>query len=99
MLSQELQAEFDKLSTTQKQQVDARYQELRAEYLTLQQLRQLKNVTQKDLAVLLGIEQANVSRMESRKDMKLSTLSEYIEALGGTLQINAVFSDQVVSLR
>lgn len=99
MLSKELQAELNELSTIQKQQVDARYQELRDEYLTLQELRQLKNITQKDLATLLGIEQANVSRMERRKDMKLSTLNEYIEALGGSLQINAVFPDHVVTIR
>lgn len=99
MLSKELQAEFDGLTATQKKQIEARYQELKEEYLTLQQLRQLKNVTQKDLANLLGIEQANVSRMERRKDMKLSTLNEYIEALGGSLQINAVFPDHVVTIR
>ena len=99
MLSKELQAEFDGLTGTQKEQVEARYQELKEEYLTLQQLRQRKNVTQKDLASLLGIEQANVSRMERRKDMRLSTLNEYIEALGGSLQINAVFPDHVVTIR
>jgi len=99
MLSKELQAEFDKLSLAQKSAVDARFNELREEYLTLQEIRQHKNVTQKDLAELLGIEQANVSRMERRKDMKLSTLSEYIEALGGTLQINAIFPEKVISIK
>lgn len=99
MLSKELQAEFDKLSLSQKSVVDARFNELREEYLTLQEIRQHKNVTQKDLAELLGIEQANVSRMERRKDMKLSTLSEYIEALGGKLQINAVFPEKVVPIK
>ena len=99
MLSKELQAELDQLSGSEQTQVDQRYDELRREYLTLQELRQRKNVTQKDLAILLGIEQANVSRLEGRDDMKLSTLSDYIEALGGTLQVNAVFPDQVVTIR
>jgi len=99
MFSKELQAEFDKLSLSQKSVVDARFNELREEYLTLQEIRQHKNVTQKDLADLLGIEQANVSRMERRKDMKLSTLNEYIEALGGTLQINAIFPEKVVPIK
>lgn len=99
MLSKELQAEFDKLSLSQKSVVDTRFNELREEYLTLQEIRQHKNVTQKDLAELLGIEQANVSRMERRKDMKLSTLNEYIEALGGKLQINAIFAEKVVPIK
>lgn len=99
MLSKELQAEFDGLSSAQKKQIAARFQELKTEYLTLQELRQCKNVTQKDLAKLLGIEQANVSRMERREDVRLSTLSEYVEALGGSLQINAVFPDHVVTIK
>lgn len=45
------------------------------------------------MAKLLGIKQENVSRMEHRADMRLSTIQEYIEALGGTLQITATFPD------
>jgi signal transduction histidine kinase len=36
-----------------------------------------------------GCKQTNVSRLEKRADMKLSTLRDYVEALGGTLQIVA----------
>ena len=45
------------------------------------------------LAKLPRIKQENVSRMERREDMKISTLKDYIEALGGEIQINAVFPD------
>jgi hypothetical protein len=45
-------------------------------------------------AELLGISQGNVSRLEGRSDVYLSTLRSYIEALGGHLEIAAVFDDQ-----
>ncbi|HCV02080.1 MAG: transcriptional regulator [Gammaproteobacteria bacterium] len=99
MLSQELQQELDSLSTKDQEKIDQRYQELREEYLSLQEIRIHRKFTQKDLASLLGIEQANVSRTERRKDLKISTLSEYIEALGGELQINAVFPEQIVHIK
>jgi len=37
--------------------------------------------------------------MERREDMRLSTLKDYIEALGGKIQISAVFPDnQVINI-
>lgn len=60
---------------------------LKSEYLTLQEIRKRQEVTQADIAGLLGIKQENVSRLEKRNDMKLSTLTDYIEALGGHIQI------------
>lgn len=61
--------------------------------LALADLRQSRNVTQVQLAERLGIAQGNVSRMESRSDVYLSTLRSYVEALGGHLEIAAVFDD------
>ena len=46
----------------------------------------------------ISIQQANVSRTERRKDMKLSTLKRYIEAMGGELDIVAKFATNVVHL-
>ncbi len=37
------------------------------------------------MAELLGVKQENISRMERRADLLLSTLSRYIEAMGGKL--------------
>jgi len=62
--------------------------------LALAQLRQSRHVTQVQLAETLGISQGNVSRLEGRSDVYLSTLRGYIEALGGHLEITAVFNDQ-----
>ena len=61
------------------------------EELTLKDLRKAHELTQEKLAALLGMKQASVSDLEKRSDMLLSTLREYIEALGGELEIRATF--------
>lgn len=67
--------------------------------LALAQLRQSRHVTQVQLAETLGISQGNVSRLEARSDVYLSTLRSYVEALGGHLEIAAVFGDERVPVR
>jgi len=57
------------------------------EYMTLQEVRKAMGITQTDIAENMEIEQNHVSRLERRTDMKLSTLKDYIEALGGKLNI------------
>lgn len=84
---------WDEFSDDEKAAIDERYQSLRSEYMTLQEIRKHKNITQEDIANLLGIKQENVSRMERREDIRLSTLTDYIEALGGKINISAVFPD------
>jgi len=69
-----------------------------ADALALAELRQSLGQTQQDLAEKLGVSQPNVSRIEHEEDVYLSTLREYVEALGGRLEITAVFADQVVTL-
>src|SRR5665213_2354218 len=64
--------------------------------LALAGLRQSRHVTQVQLAEDLGITQGNVSRLEGRSDIYLSTLRSYVEALGGHLEIAAVFGDERV---
>lgn len=46
------------------------------------------------LAEELGISQGNVSRLEGRNDVYLSTLRSYLQALGGHLEIAAMFDDE-----
>jgi len=58
--------------------------------LNLQELRQhCTELTQEDVAGLLDVTQAYVSKFERRGDMLLSTLYSYIHALGGELEIRA----------
>ncbi|ORE97778.1 helix-turn-helix transcriptional regulator [Aurantimonas sp. 22II-16-19i] len=60
---------------------------LRAE--GLRQLRKGLNRTQHEVAEATGMSQYNVSRLESRDDMLLSTLNRYVEGLGGRLRVIA----------
>jgi hypothetical protein len=55
-------------------------------------------MTQNRLAELLHVNQGTVSKMEKRTDMSLSTLRSYIEAMGGTLDIRAIFPDGEIVL-
>ena len=50
-------------------------------------------MTQESLADILGVKQATVSKLERRTDMYISTLSRFIQAMGGTLEIRARFQD------
>ena len=59
--------------------------------MALQELRQAHNLSQERLAELLSTKQANLSRIERRTDMYVSTLRSYIEAMGGELDIVARF--------
>ena len=64
--------------------------------MPLQELRQAYHLSQERLAEILETKQANVSRIERRTDMYISTLRSYIEAMGGELNIVAKFSNGVV---
>jgi hypothetical protein len=66
--------------------------------LRLGELRQRRNQTQVSLAEVLETSQANVSRMERTSNPYLETLADYVDALGGRLEVIAVFDDEVVPL-
>jgi DNA-binding XRE family transcriptional regulator len=61
--------------------------------VALREVRELHGLSQTELASKLGIQQAAVSRVERRSDLRLDTLSAIIQALGGTLDIRARFPD------
>jgi hypothetical protein len=56
-------------------------------------LRQARHQTQVAVAEKLGIPQGSVSRMERQQDILLSTLGEYVKALGGRLEMRVVFPE------
>jgi len=66
--------------------------------ISLHEARAERRLTQGDVAVALEVTQANVSRIERQDDLYLSTLEEYVAALGGRLELHAVFPDQVIAL-
>ncbi|WP_417913115.1 helix-turn-helix domain-containing protein [Candidatus Electronema sp. TJ] len=57
----------------------------------LRQVRQAQRVTQKTLAQAMGLSQSALSELERRPNITLETLQRYVEALGGRLEIRAVF--------
>jgi transcriptional regulator with XRE-family HTH domain len=66
--------------------------------MPLDQLRKAREMTQVQLAEVLGVNQGEVSKIEHRPDICVSTLAEYVEALGGRLEIRAVFENREVRI-
>lgn len=64
--------------------------------MRLADIREQRKETQAALAEMLGVSQANVSRIEKADNLYLSTLADYVAGLGGHLEINAVFDDEVL---
>jgi DNA-binding XRE family transcriptional regulator len=62
--------------------------------MPLEEIRKARQLTQAKLADTLGVNQGEVSKIEHRTDIYLSTLAAYVEALGGKLEIRAVFPDR-----
>jgi DNA-binding XRE family transcriptional regulator len=65
--------------------------QVRAEYLT--EMRKRASLTQADVAEAMGVSQQRVSAIESGSVAELSTLADYIRALGGELKVIADFGD------
>ncbi len=61
----------------------------------LAELRQYLGISQEELAERAGVGQANISRIEGRGDLKISTLARVVEAMGASLSIRARFPDGV----
>lgn len=72
--------------------------EYEVERLRLGEVRHAQELTQTQLARTLGVSQAQVSRIERQGDLYLSTLASYIEAMGGDLELTAVFGDRRIEL-
>ena len=66
--------------------------------MPLDKLRKARSLTQTAVAARLQIDQGSVSKLEGRTDMYLSTLREYVEALGGTLELRADFPNGSVNI-
>ncbi|MGH7717474.1 MAG: XRE family transcriptional regulator [Gemmatimonadaceae bacterium] len=66
--------------------------------MPLGELRQARELTQTTLAEILETSQGEVSKIEKRTDIYVSTLRRYIEAMGGQLDIIARFPDGVVRI-
>jgi ribosome-binding protein aMBF1 (putative translation factor) len=76
-----------------KARYDAALAEISARQATLRRLREARALTQSTLAQLLEMDQSEISRLERRSDMLLSTLKRFIEATGGELHLVVRYPD------
>lgn len=88
----------EKMSPERRKRIRRRTEELLAE-LPLQELRQARALSQEELAEVLGLNQATISKLERRTDMYLSSLRRFVEAMGGELEITASFPEGRVRIR
>ena len=82
-----------RFSPERQARIHERARELLLEEATLRELRKARGLTQEKMAETLEIAQENISRLEGRGDVKLSSLAAYVQALGGKLELRATFPD------
>lgn len=61
--------------------------------MRLEDIRKARSLTQATLAVTMDASQGEISKIERREDVYLSTLRRFIEAMGGELVVAARFPD------
>lgn len=86
--------ELVKAMPAERQRKIANHVRLSLASMPLDEIRKARQMTQAKLAEALGVNQGEVSKIEHRTDIYLSTLAGYVEALGGKLEIRAVFRDR-----
>lgn len=70
------------------------YERLTRAVLRLAELRERRGITQEQLAQAMAVKQPYISKIERHGDLYLSTLTNYVAALGGELHLRAVFPDE-----
>ena len=88
---EEIMRDFD---SSRREQIEKRAKELIDEHMILTDIRKARQLTQERMMQILGIGQDSVSRLEKRTDLHLSTLNNYINAMGGNLKLVAEFPDR-----
>ena len=76
-----------------KARYDAVLGEINVCQATLRRLREARALTQSTVAELLEMDQSEVSRLEYRSDMLLSTLKRFVQATGGELHLVVRYPD------
>jgi len=74
------------------------YRRLMDAEVRLNDLRRRRGLSQAQIADALEVSQPNVSRIEQEDDLYLSTLARYVVALGGHLEVRAVFGEETITL-
>lgn len=87
----------DRMSPERRARVEALVQAALKE-MPLHELRRARDFTQVTLAQAMGTSQGEISKIEQRTDLYVSTLRNYLEAMGGELEIVARFPDGAVKI-
>src|SRR5271168_3283090 len=85
------------LPKRRREAIEARGSELLAKVerrMTLAEMRKGRKISQATIAEALGVGQMQISRLEKRKDPRLSTMQRTVAAMGGQLTMIATFPDQ-----
>ena len=93
-MGKSLKEKLDALPEARRDRILAEADRLRAEYLTLQELRKAKKLTQTQLAEILDIRQVAIVQIEKQNDLMLSILRSHVEAMGGKLSLTVEFPDR-----
>jgi transcriptional regulator with XRE-family HTH domain len=88
-----------KRTTTKKTRARAarRAKDLLGELL-LSEVRRLTGKSQQEVAETLGMKQPSLSKLETQRDMQISTLRKIVRALGGELEVLARFPKGTVKI-
>ena len=89
-----LSEKMAELGDRRRKNIEARAAGLVAEEMSLRDLRRAHRLTQARVGKALKIGQDGISRLEQRSDLLISTLRNYVEAMGGDLQLIASFPDR-----
>ena len=76
----------------------AAYKRLMSADTLLAELRHRRGISKATISAALEVCQPNVSRIEQEEDVYLSTLARYVAALGGHLEVLAVFPEETVTV-
>jgi|NGEPerStandDraft_6_1074524.scaffolds.fasta_scaffold291566_1 DNA-binding XRE family transcriptional regulator len=79
------------LPAARRRKIERQAAQIMNEHMSLQELRRARKLTQTKLAKSLGTAQKNISELERRTDMHISTLRRTVEAMGGELTLTAKF--------
>ena len=85
------------LGPVRRVRIEQRKEQLRQE-MTLAELLRAFSLTQDTLARTLNVKQAEISKIENRADMLMSTLRNFVQAMGGDLEVRAVFPDRAIEI-
>jgi hypothetical protein len=94
MMNKTLDEKLNALNSSRRMKIEQRAEQLIAEELTLQQLRKAHHKTQVQIAKRLHMTQAEISRLEQRSDLLLSTLRKFVQGMGGRLSLVSEIPDK-----